>query len=407
MRWNLEKDLSLIRKEFPILERCVYLISNSLGAVPKQASDALSRYYHLWAEEGVDAWKKEWWNLSRKVGNQVASLIGAGEDEVTMMTNATLCHWAALSTEFGRTQEKRKKIIMTDHDFPSIVYAISKISKFMDWKLEIVGSDGQPGIDVEKILERLDETTLFVATSHVHFKSAYIQDIKKIAAKAHKVGARTLIDGYHAPGVVPVDIKELEVDFYIGGCLKWLCGGPGNAFLYTRPELARNLQPQLTGWFAHKTPFLFSPKMEYAQGAYKFMSGTPPVPCLYTASVGLEIVKKIGISQIRRKSISQTQPIIRKARERDYHLFTPEKDEVRGGAVSVHLPHTFQVKQALEQREVKIDFRKGQEAEPDIIRIGPHFYTTDEEIDTLFSKIDAIYESGEYKNFPEEITHVT
>lgn len=407
MNWNLEKDLSLIRKEFPILERCIYLISNSLGAVPKQASDALNRYYHLWATEGVDAWKKEWWDLSRKVGNQMASLIGAGEDEVTMITNATHCHWAVLSTEFNRTQDKRKKIIMTDHDFPSIVYAISKISKFMGWKLEIVESFGQPSIDVEKILERMDETTLFVATSHVYFKSAFIQDIKKIAAKAVQVGARTLIDGYHAPGVIPVDVKELKVDFYIGGCLKWLCGGPGNAFLYIRPDLAENLQPQLTGWFAHKTPFLFSSKMEFAPGAYKFMSGTPPVPCLYTASAGLGIINKIGISSIRRKSISQTQSIIRKAKERDYRLFTPEKDEVRGGAVSVHLPHTFQVKQALEHQEVKVDFRKGQEAEPDVIRIGPHFYTTDEEIHALFRKIDAIYESGEHKDFPEEITHVT
>ena len=407
MKWNLEKDLATLRKEFPILERCVYLISNSLGAVPKQASEALNRYYHLWAEEGVDAWKKEWWDLSRNVGNHVAFLLGGEEDEVTMMTNATHCHWVALSTKFGLTQDKRKKIIMTDHDFPSIVYAISKISKFMGWTLEIIRSHGQSGIDVEDILKRVDETTLFVATSHVYFKSAYIQDIKKIAAKARQVGALALIDGYHAPGVVPVDVKELDVDFYIGGCLKWLCGGPGNAFLYIRPELVQNLQPQLTGWFAHKKPFLFSLDMEYAQGSYKFMSGTPPVPCLYAALSGLEIIRKIGISQIRSKSISQTESIIIRAKERGFHLFTPEKDDVRGGAVSVNLPHTFQVKQALEQRGVKVDFRKGQEDEPDVIRIGPHFYTNDEEIDTLFREIDTIYESGEFKKFPEKITHVT
>ncbi|UCC39109.1 MAG: aminotransferase class V-fold PLP-dependent enzyme [Candidatus Aminicenantes bacterium] len=407
MKWNLDKDLVSIREEFPILEHCVYLISNSLGAVPKKASEALNRYYHLWAEEGVDAWKKEWWDLSRKVGNQVASLIAAGEDEVTMMSNATLCHWVALSTEFGRTQDKRMKVIMTDHDFPSTVYAISKISKFMGWKLEIIKSHGRSGIDVEELLKRVDEKTLFVATSHVYFKSAFIQDVKRIASKARQAGALTLIDGYHAPGVLPVDVKELDVDFYIGGCLKWLCGGPGNAFMYIRPELSQSLQPQLTGWFAHKRPFLFSQQMEYTQGSYKFMSGTPPVPCLYTALAGLKIIKEIGISQIRSKSISQTKSITRKAKEKGFHLFTPEKDDIRGGAVSVHLPHTYQVKQALEQRGVKVDFRKGQKTEPDIIRIGPHFYTNDNEIDTLFREIDAIYESGEFKKFPDEITHVT
>ncbi|MCK4805562.1 MAG: aminotransferase class V-fold PLP-dependent enzyme, partial [Spirochaetes bacterium] len=293
MRLDLKKDLALIRKEFPILERCVYLISNSLGAVPKKALENLQKFYQIWAEEGVSAWQKEWWDLSREVGNQVAYFLGAGEDEVTMAPNATHCHWVVLSTKFLAQDERRKKIVMTDHDFPSMVYAVSKISDFRGWKLEIVKSNGNPAINVEDILKRIDEKTLFVATSHVYFKSAYIQNIKQISARAREVGALTLIDGYHAPGIIPVDVKQLDVDFYIGGCLKWLCGGPGNAFLYVRPELSENLQPQLTGWFAHREPFLFVQEMEYARGGQKFMSGTPPVPCLYTARAGLDVLKKI------------------------------------------------------------------------------------------------------------------
>jgi len=265
MNWDLEKDSALIRREFPILKRYVYLISNSLGAMPRKAQENLNLFSLLWAEEGVSAWEKEWWDLSRDLGNQVASLIGAAEDEVTMMTNATSCHWVALSTKFLSGQEKRNKIVMTDHDFPSLIYAVSKISEFMGWKLEIVKSDGQPGIDADKISKRLDEKTLFVATSHVYFKSAYIQDIKRISSRARQVGALTLIDGYHAPGIIDVNVRELDVDFYIGGCLKWLCGGPGNAFLYVRPELSSNLKPQLTGWFGHKNPFLFAREMEYTQ----------------------------------------------------------------------------------------------------------------------------------------------
>jgi kynureninase len=407
MRWNLEQDLDLIREEFPILKRCVYLISNSLGAVPKKAMQNLQQFYQMWAEEGVSAWQKEWWGLSQKVGNQVAYFLGAGEDEVSMTPNATHCHWVALSTKFLAKDERRKKIIMTDHDFPSTIYAVSKISDFRRWKLEMVKSNGQPGIDVEDILKRIDEKTLFVATSHVYFKSAYIQDIKQISARAREVGALTLIDGYHAPGIIPLDVKKLDVDFYIGGCLKWLCGGPGNAFLYVRPELSENLQPQLTGWFAHREPFLFAQKMEYARGGQKFMSGTPPVPCLYTAGTGLEILKKIGIPEIRDKSLSLTELIIKKSKERGYRLFTPEENNLRGGSVSISLPHAFPLKQALEKRGIKVDFRKGKDKEPDVIRVGPHFYTKDEEIDILFREIDAIYASGEFKKFPTGIRHVT
>ncbi len=392
--WKLDQDLNSIRDEFPILSRSVYLISNSLGAVPKQALDGLKRYYQLWAEEGVSAWEKEWWELSRKVGNKVASLIGADEDEVTMMTNATVCHWVALSTKFLAKNAKRNKIIMTDHDFPSAIYAVSKMAKFMDWELVVVKSNGQPGLDANDMIKKIDEETLFVATSHVYFKSAYVQDISRMAASARQVGALTLIDGYHAPGALPVDVKKLEVDFYLGGCLKWLCGGPGNAFLYVRPELASELKPQLTGWFAHKNPFLVAERMEYAQSSYRFMSGTPPVPCLYTALAGLDIIKKIGISQIREKSLHQTELVIKKAKERGFRLFTPEESNLRGGAVSVSLPQAFPVKQALEKRGIKVDYRKGGDKKPDVIRVGPHFYTKDEEIETLFREIDAILSSG-------------
>jgi kynureninase len=407
---DLNRDLESIRKEFPILERCVYLISNSLGAVPRKAEDHLSRFYRLWAEDGVSAWEKEWWDLSRNTGNQVASLLGAKKDEVTMLPNATLCHWVVLSTEFcaaRKRDDKRNTIVITDHDFPSILYAVSKTAEFMGWKVELIKSHGQPGIDAETILRKMDEQTLCVATSHVYFKSTYIQDVQRIAARAREVGAMTLIDGYHAPGTIPVDVKQLDIDFYVGGCLKWLCGGPGNAFLYVRSELARTLQPSLTGWFAHKVPFLFAQDMEYTQGSYRFMAGTPPIPCLYTAQAGLEIIKQIGIAGIRERSLVLTALILDKAKERDFHLYSPEDGNLRGGAVSFGLPHAFSVKQALEQRGIKVDFRKGEGKEPDIIRVGPHFYSIEEEIDILFQEIETVYVSGEYKKFPDKIDHVT
>ncbi len=405
--FDLEKDLESIRKEFPILARCVYLISNSLGAVPRKAGQDLHRFYRMWAEEGVSAWEKEWWDKPRRVGNQVASLLGAGEDEVSMMPSATLCHWVALSTLFLHQNTRRNKVVVTDHDFPSILYAVSKIAGFMNWRVEVLSSGGRPGIDGEALLEKVDEETLFVATSHVYFKSGYVQDIGRIASRARETGALTLIDGYHAAGVIPVDVKALDVDFYVGGCLKWLCGGPGNAFLYVRPGLAEQLQPQLTGWFAHQEPFSFSKEMVYSRNSYRFMSGTPPIPSLYAAQAGLEFIGKIGIQQIREKSLSLTGLVIENARANGFSLFTPENQRERGGAVSISIPHAYSLKQALQKRGVKVDFRKGDSREPDVIRVGPHFYTTSEEITILFETINAIYESGEYRKFPEKIDRVT
>lgn len=405
--WDLDKDLETIRQEFPILSECVYLISNSLGAVPRRVREDIMAFYDLWSHQGVSAWSQEWWDLAKKVGNRLASILHSEEDSVSMVSNATQAHWIALSTQFLKKIHDRTKIIMTDHDFPSILYAVQKISEFMDWEVQVIQSNDKPGIDVETILDHIDDRTLIVATSHVYFKTAYVQEISKIVDHAHRTGALTVIDGYHAVGCIPVNLSEIGVDFYIGGCLKWLCGGPGNAFLYVNPELASDIQPQLTGWLAHKSPFSFANGMDYTLGSYRFMSGTPPIASLYTACGGLEIVDAIGVENIRHKSISQTRAIISNSKKRGFRIFSPEEDMYRGGAVSIHCPHAFQVKQALEKRRFKVDFRMGRGSEQDVIRIGPHFYTMDEEIHSLFDAIDSIFATEEYKSFPEEIKRVT
>lgn len=404
---NEAEDFQSIRDLFPILKKCVYLNSNSLGAVPAQVARDLISFYRAWAERGVSAWRDSWWDLPLKIGRKLSALLGAGGEKIAMMPNASIAHWVALSTQFGTRSGTRNKIVMTDHDFPSALYAVSEIARFMDWEVDIVPSDGKPGIDVERLLEKIDDRTLCVATSHVYFKSAYIQNISEISDKAQHVGALTLIDGYHAPGSIPVNLMDMGVDFYIGGCLKWLCGGPGNAFLYVGKNSESNIEPRLTGWFAHNKPFVFSLEMEFAEGPYKFMSGTPAVPSLSTAAAGLDIITHVGVSQIREKSLKQTRFIIDKAVERGFALFTPEDEELRGGSVSLNIPHGYQVKQALEEHGIIIDYRQGSGKEPDIIRIGPHFYTKDDELDIFFDTLDELYSSGAYKKFPNEIKSAT
>lgn len=404
---NSAEDFQSIRDLFPILRKCVYLNSNSLGAVPNQVAEDLMSFYKAWAENGVGAWRETWWDLPSKIGYKLSFLLGAGNTEITMIPNASIAHWVALSTQFGIKNGTRNKVVMTDHDFPSSIYAVSEIARFMEWEVELIPSFGQPGIEVETIINKIDERTLFVATSHVYFKSGYIQDISKISDRAQHVGAITLIDGYHAPGSIPVNLTDLGVDFYVGGCLKWLCGGPGNAFLFVSKNLKSKIKPRLTGWFAHNNPFVFSSDMEFTEGAYKFMSGTPAVPSLYTASAGLDIIANVGVSQIREKSQEQTRLIIDKAAERGFILFSPDEDGFRGGSVSLSIPYGYPVKQALEEHGIIIDYRKGVGREPDIIRVGPHFYTRDEEINIFFDTLDEIYSSEEYKNYPDEIKTVT
>ncbi len=407
MKYDLKKDISSIRAEFPILKNYTYLISNSLGAVPKKVQIGLNRYYHLWENEGVKAWKKEWWDLSQKVSSELEEFLKAEKQSITMMPNATISHWVALSTAFPNPKNKRDKIIMTGLDFPSSIYAVSKIAEFMGWKLEIVKSENPVYLETDKITQKIDDSTLFVATSHVCFKSAFIQDLSSIVEKARKTGTKTVIDGYHAPGILPVNLKESGIDFYIGGCLKWLCGGPGNAFLYIRPELSNKIQPSLSGWFAHENPFAFDLDLKYTSGPYRFMSGTPPIPALYTATAGLKIIRKIGIKNIRKKSVSMTEKIIEKSRERQFSIYSPLPSEIRGGAVSVHIPHAFPIKQALERKKILVDFRKGKTDKEDVIRIAPHFYNEEKEVEYFFNQVEEITSSGEYKKFPDKIEHVT
>jgi kynureninase len=403
--WDLTKDLSAIRKNFPILDRYTYLISNSLGAVPSQAAEDLKRFYSLWADEGVSAWSLEWWDLAARLSEDLAGFLGADKGTVSMTGSATQSHWVALSTQFRNPDGHRNKIVMTAHDFPSTLYAVSRISQFMGWEVDVVPSRGE-GVDMEELLGRIDQRTLFVAVSHVFFKTGYVLDIALTAEKAARMGAQTIIDGYHGPGTLPVRLKESGVDIYVGGCLKWLCGGPGNAFIYVNPDKGI-LDPMLTGWFAHKTPFAFDQNMEFAEGSFRFMSGTPPIPSFYAAGAGLRIIKDIGIEAIRRKSTAQTRLIIEKADDLGFDIFSPRKNELRGGAVSLSLPHAYQVKQNLEDKKYKLDFRKGKPGDPGVIRVAPHFYTKNEEIIRLFSDIADILESESYRDYPDHFSTVT
>jgi kynureninase len=236
----------------------------------------------------------------------------------------------------------------------------------------------------------------------VLFRSAYVMDVARVAAHAHAAGALVSLDAYHSVGVLPVDVRALGADFLTGGVLKWLCGGPGGCFLWVRPEVSASLAPAITGWQAHRHPFAFEPEMEYAEGAWRWLGGTPAIPALFAATEGPRILREAGIEAVRAKSIRQTERLIALADARGYQVSAPRDPSRRGGTVAFDVPHARAVSRALLARDVIVDYRPGAG-----IRVAPHFYTSDEELDAAVSAIDDILARDAWKRYTDESTVVT
>jgi len=241
------------------------------------------------------------------------------------------------------------------------------------------------------IVDAIDERTLLVPISHVLFKTAEIQDVEPIVRRAHEVGAYVILDCYQSAGIVPLDVTALDVDFAVGGSVKWLCGGPGNGWLYVRPDLSERLRPTFTGWQAHERPFGFEEEMEYASGAARFLTGTPNVPAHYAATAGADLIEEVGVERIRANSLRQTQLLMDLADDAGFDIRSPRDPERRGGTVTVNVPEFPAVYRELMERQILCDFR------PDAgIRLGPHFFNTDDELRFVIEQIGDILETGAY-----------
>ena len=392
--------LLAFREEFPILEKTTYLVSNSLGPMPRTVPEKLAEYARDWGDLGVKAWNRGWWELPVQVGNEIAPLINADDDEIVMMPNVTIAQTAVLSS-IDFTKE-RDTVVMTELDFPSVRYAYSEMAQRLGARVVVVRSDDGLTIDRDKLLAAIDGRTRLVAVSHVLFRSAYLMDADAICARAHEVGALVSLDSFHAVGIVPVDVKRSKPDFLTGGVLKWLCGGPGACFLYVSPTVRDQLKPALTGWQAHSRPFAFEDSMEYTTGAFRWLNGTPVIPALYAAAEGPKILRRAGVAAIREKSVRLTSRLIELADARGYTVNAPRDPARRGGTVAIDVPHGYEVTQHLLSQNVLVDYRVGAG-----IRIAPHFFTREDELDEAVSEIDKALESGSWQRFSEKIAVVT
>ena len=371
------------RSQFPILEHTTYLISNSLGAMPSGVYEAMHGYAETWASRGVRAWEERWWMLAAEVGDEVGALMNAPQGSVSTHQNVTTCQ-AVVASCFDFSG-KRNKVVYTDMNFPSVMY-FWEAQQVRGARVHMVKTDDGITVPTERLLDTIDEQTLLVPISHVIFRSAFINDAKAIIDKAHRVGALVVLDTFQSLGTVPVDVQALDTDFACGGVLKWLCGGPGVAYLYVRPDLGKKLTPSFTGWIAHENPFAFEiGPNRYTEPPYRFMNGTPHVPALEACRPGLKIISEVGVERIREKSKRQTARLIALAEEHGWRVNTPRNADQRGGTVSIDMPDSYDVCRELLRRDILVDYRPKAG-----VRMSPHFYNTDAELETAIKAVEDI-----------------
>jgi kynureninase len=377
-------DLADYRQEFPVLQRKAYLISASLGPISVRAQRRLQEYVDAWAAEGAPdpVWMGHIFPRMREVKRIFARLVGADPEELAITVNVSL----ALSTIASCIDfEKRPKVIMSELDFPTDGH-VFLAQRARGAEVVFLESPDGLTIPLEEYERAIDERTSLVVVNRVLYRSSALIDAKKICTMAREAGAWSVVDDFHGAGIIPVDVHDLGCDFYTTGVLKWLCGGPGLTFLYARRDLLPSLEPLVTGWFATREPFSFDLQhLRFHPTARRLEHGTPAAPVTFLAQGGLEIISEVGPARIRERQGDLTEYLIARADAAELPVRTPRDRNARGGVVNIGVgTNAEKVCHALLERDVCTDFRG------DGIRVSPHFFNTEGDIDRLFEGLREI-----------------
>jgi kynureninase len=375
-----EEEAARYRAEFPIFNHTTYLNSCSLGPLSKTAMAALDQYQEDWSIHGAPAWWKLWMPKLESAREHFARLIGAQPHEVTISHSISSALSSIASTFDYRD---RSGVVCADLDFPTIPY--QWLAKARDGvEVRFARTTDRIRVSLQAFEEAAGDDPGIIATSHVLYATGAIQPIRELADLAHARGAKIIVDGYHAVGVIPVDVKELDVDFYVGGTLKWLLGGPGLTFIYVREELIPQLQPTISGWFSSADQFAFdSLHLDWPETADRLELGTPSVATAYSGVAGMDMVLDADPHRIYPRLQMLTERVATRARSDGYGIFSPEDPEERGGVVMLQVREPQQTVAELASRGFTIDYRPG------LIRVSPHFFNTEEDVDRL---MDALLE---------------
>jgi selenocysteine lyase/cysteine desulfurase len=364
-------DWKALRAEFSLLDRYVYFNACSLGPLPRRGRAALARYAQDWDEKGTPVWYSDWLPLLARFRERIAELLRApaGSTAIAPSVSVALTTLAtALPLPPGRN-----KVLIGELDFPTIGHQWLSRPNF---EVEFVPSRDGMTIPPEAFAQQIDDRTALVVTTHLFYTTGYLQDVRAIADAAHARGALCVIDGYQTCGCVPLDVAAMDCDAFVGGCLKWLSGGPGNAFLYVRPELIPKMRPQGTGWFATRDPFSFTlQELVFADDARRLETGTWAVPSHYAGLAGLELILEVGVDNIQERLRDLTDRILERCDEAGVRTFTPREREQRCGIVTLECEHPEEVEAQLHAAGVIVDSRPGR------VRLSPHWCVTEEELE--------------------------
>jgi kynureninase len=366
-----QRDWQALRAEFPLLDRYIYFNACSLGPLPRSGRAALEKYAQVWNDNGTPAWFSDWLPTLQRLREKAGELMHAPAGSVAIAPSVSV----ALTTLASGLPlpAGRDKILIGGLDFPTIGHQwLSRPG----YEVEFVPSADGMTITPEAFAERIDGRTALVVTTHLFYTTGYLQDVRAIADAAHRKGALCLIDGYQTCGCVPIDVVAMDCDAFVGGCLKWLSGGPGTAFLYARPELIPEIRPQGTGWFATHDPFSFTLEaLVFADDARRLETGTWAVPSHYAGLAGLELILGVGVENIQERLRDLTGRILERCGEAQVRTSTPQDRSRRCGIVTLESAHPEEVEAKLHADGVIVDSRPGR------VRLSPHWCVTDQELE--------------------------
>ena len=370
------------RDRFANLDASTYLVSHSMGAAPIAARQALLDYWNAWSQSGPEAWE-EWLPSLAAIADGIGAILGAPRGTVSLAPNVSVLQ-AAIASALTFTPQ-RDEVIFEALQFPSVTYVWKAWEKF-GARVTCVPSDDGRTISTKRMVAAIGERTAVVVVSHAAYISGALIDVAALVARCREVGALFILDVYQTAGVYPFSVADLDVDIAVGGSHKWLCGGPGCGYIAIKPALWPTFEPTITGWMAHDSPFAFEPApIRYAPGVHRWNTGTPTIPGYLAARAGHDLIREAGVATIRAHNVRLTERLAHEALARGFTVPTPLDPAKRSGWIGMDFAGAQRVASELIVRRIFIDYRPGCG-----IRVSPHVYTTDAEIDAFFRAVDEL-----------------
>ena len=352
------------RDEFQLRDGLIYVDGNSLGALPRATvSRVAAAVTNEWGEGLITSWLgAEWSTAPRRIGDKIASILGARPGEIIAADSTSVNIFKALTAAISLRPD-RTVILSESTNFPTDVYMMQGIEAFSGGRLRAVTADP------EAVEGRLDENVAVLLLTQVHYKSGRVRNMAEVTRRAHEKGVLVVWDLSHSAGAIEVDLNGAKADFAIGCGYKFLNGGPGApAFIFVA-ERHQSATPVLSGWFGHASPFTFEENYRPADGISRFMCGTPQVLGLTALECGVDLMLRADMRELRRKSVRLGQLFVERMELRcaefGFRLLSPADPELRGSQISYAHPNGYEIVQALKEREVIGDFRA-----PDVLRFG-------------------------------------